>query len=423
MNVSHTYYKDLICDDFTIEPTPYTAYLMKQMDILLIPFRGGGKLVYSGNIEQKFIDYIIKKGYEEYCLQHKKVCLSHIKHCPRFSFKMYLTNPLFLNFTDLPIDLNPTSECLYLSNSGAGKLKTVKNVHWAGKAALIINNFLLQSERIELFFEEFRVDVKNTEHVCTVSLHDIVGKLAVCQNSKNQKKNKKSQCCMYFCNDKEISTPPYPKFLHLDMQGLREGKYTLKISNSIDKIIDDKRKAGIYTEISGTPFLFLDVILTNYDKNQTKDDVYPIVKKDGGGYEVKPQDYHINFKSRATYWDYYIVEPENHIKLYKPMIYSKNGIDKQKNEESFFYKDYHQFEGRNTMVHIFESKNKLELKEVSPYELRLEAFRKAENVAGNGSKSIIIKRLPAASINQINYRDKTGKKNPNNICSNIYVYV
>lgn len=385
INISHNYYKDLICDDFKIEPTPHTAHILESMDIRFIPFKGGVKLAYQDSFKKKFIDYVN--------LQESSY--------PRISFKFYLKNHLFLNFTELPIDLDPVNECLYSSN-----------VYYWSEAK---QGPFLQTKRLEVLPGEYPTSKYGIDKVYSEIPFDKDNHIEVClksviKNAQTEDTDKNTST-----NDKNSSQSEGSDNSYVDMKGEMEGVYFLKSSK-------EEVKTKIYTGMSGTPFLFFDIFLKCYDKKNGIKPVNHIVENDGGNYTIKPKKYHMKFKSRALYWDYYIVEPANHVKLYTPSINGKNRIDKQ-NNGSFEYGLGSESDDKKSIVHIFKSQEKLDLKEVSPYEFSLEASRKGgESV--NDSKSIIIKRLPVASINQINYRDsKSGKKEPGNICSDIYVYV
>ncbi|MBI3135503.1 MAG: hypothetical protein HYZ14_12575 [Bacteroidetes bacterium] len=109
LELRHTYYTDGLSKDFVIEPLPDAQKLLKNYNCILksalIP---GLKSVSSARVLYQSIN----SGH---------VPLTAITSSVRFRFILQLTNPAFLNFTDLVVKTSNT-QVFYFSNTGGNLL-------------------------------------------------------------------------------------------------------------------------------------------------------------------------------------------------------------------------------------------------------------------------------------------------------------
>ena len=363
---------------------------------------------------------------------------------------MNLKTPSFLNFTNLPTDIKIADHCIYLTNLDAHKINGSPNEYLNDKVVLNDGDFVdgkvfpirptIFREEVPDSNKEYTLELKNicgrtliTKYSCGDSLrhsrnHSPLGakllslaeKKALLkkdrfQTQENSKRNKELQ----FLGGEPTNSPGCSKYVYFDMKSIQAGWFFVEVSPNKEPSSTDERYF-IYSGQDRYPSILFDIFLIKptfdlknqryYPKNQR---YYPL-QKENGEIKVTPQDYSISFQRRSTIWKYYIVIPKNHIQFFNLEIL-ENGQKGFEKNVNFKFLDKRPFEG-DAEVSIFESDTKLALEEVSPYNLKL-AGTKNEN---DDKIRSIVKRLPIASVAQINIEKDRGLAK---VSSDIYVYV
>src|SRR5882762_840729 len=112
--IRHTYYNrsNEACPDFKIFPTRYSQDLMKSLGLIFKDEGTGFSIFFDVRRTDILIAYLKRQEWPP-----------HSNHCwTRLSFVLSIKNPHFLNFTDVPIRMNPVNQNFYFTNQEARRL-------------------------------------------------------------------------------------------------------------------------------------------------------------------------------------------------------------------------------------------------------------------------------------------------------------
>jgi len=135
--VQHGYYaqpgSDGLCPDFIARPTPPTRELMRSLGLLFQPEAAGFSVLYDTGRAEGLLWYLRQHGTPPDYAEGR--------HWTRLSFVLSLTNPSFVNFTEIPVDTNPTQQNFYFTNQDAHRTAADQIVlnqgAWVDDAALL----------------------------------------------------------------------------------------------------------------------------------------------------------------------------------------------------------------------------------------------------------------------------------------------
>ncbi len=301
------------CPDFTISPTAASAVLMNQLGLLFKDEGTSFSILFDKMREALVLDYL-----------RRQKDLNDAGQCwTRLSFVLALKNPYFVNFTALPISLNPASQNFYLTNQQARrKLNGEVRLAWGGSGSLL--------PVVPVNFPAPQLGGVDWSDVQEVRVHDISDEVVLCKprcvpkdlldpndpsvDSKHPSTPK--GLAAITCEDAEKCQGPNDpdctcaETLYLDFSQLPEGKYT------IDEVTFSGTHSGadagavLYTTSYPTPLYFLDLLFTSPSGENA--DLYPIRNLgavEGDETIVELISYELKFEARETFWNYYVVPP------------------------------------------------------------------------------------------------------------------
>jgi hypothetical protein len=284
--IHHSYYnaERSECTDFDISPTPATATLMRDLGLLYRYEGAGFSVLYDDTRAGALLNYVAR--------QREPVTSPLAGQCwARLSFVLALNNPYFVNFTDIPIDVNPAEENFYFTN---------RKAHPGDRGQVVLNpgGHVTGAELLNVVSTQVQIHLASEREA--VLVRDISGAEVI-----------RPSCC-----------PPAPPaaggddkacVIYLDFSPLPEGKYSIQVVEGAD--CEDARRAGkvvrawqvLYITPSPVSLCFIDLLFTDPKGNGRG--VYPVLYPDGPGQkgEVITVQYQLRFSARATYWNYLIV--------------------------------------------------------------------------------------------------------------------
>ncbi len=427
VDFKHTYYDNLVCNDFKVTPTAFSADLIEELNLIFKPKNGGFKILYDTN-KVDSISRDINIRIENSKKQYGKPAW------PRLSFEMRSINPLFINFSDYadPDDEKFFEKTLYFCNLNAHKDKYNDN---GGISSLLTRgSWVSKEEMLDLNSASLEVDVPDNKSNYKTSICDIAGIPVLSQNScrimidprfenfggrSNMVKITHYLEKLYKrgISGRAESAPVENQMectdrVFFDLTTCPAGKYTIEIENDGEKCNEDE--PFVFPGSGHPPLGFLDILFTKPtdDESAAPDDGAFFPLRDG---VVESQFYLVRFNTRRTTWRYYIVFPENwkgehfHVK-------DKSGrpeiefVDIDKGVPRRF--------GENRWTLRFDSKPTIALHDLSPYKFELV----------NSEPEPIIRHLDTAAARQIiprveNGKEVTGEEDNKKIYSDMYIYV
>jgi hypothetical protein len=322
VSVKHTYYNlsNHDCPDFTFTPTPSSSALMKSLGLIFQGDATGFSILYDQKRKDDLLRYLQRQALEK--SGHPQ---SQAEAWTRLSFVLTLTNPYFINFTDIPIDLDPGLQNFYFTNQDA---------HQTDTGGIIINQdeFVGDVERELMDVAGVQYPVNVSETIKEVRVKDISGEIVICQrrcvpiDQSPQDRAKLINCA-------EIP-PPSPlellqcrDVIYLDFSSLPEDKYRIeKIPNLSNRHLKREEEPlldtnVVYTSAAPTPLCFIDLLFANPTGDDTG--IYPVRDL----FEPQPQivsvNYQLKFRTRSTFWTYFVVPQPQREKFENLRIESK----------------------------------------------------------------------------------------------------
>lgn len=271
--VRHTYYNASAdsCPDFDISPTPTSAALMGDLGLLFRYEKTGFSVLYDETRADVLLDYLARQGGEG------QQCWT------RLSFTLTLNNPYFINFTDVPIDVNPSAQNFYFTNREARAD--------GGRVVLNAGEGVAGGELLKVAPSQvaLRVPADVEEVLVTDLAGEVVVRWPACTPTS-------PPACARPVGDAAESFVVY-----LDFSGLPEDKYFIEIVGGES----GGKFPVLYTVPSPAPLCFVDLFFA--DPDGSAGGVYPVRDLYSPGRKIVPVSYELGFRARATTWNYFVV--------------------------------------------------------------------------------------------------------------------
>jgi hypothetical protein len=319
----HRYFRDDLFKSVQISYAEGTPKLMKDLDIIVKPFAGGFHLMASD-------PELLKTINDTYPIQ----------------FHLFCNDPLYINYTDLPI-YQLSDKLLYFNNISA-----VSDPNGEG---FLLNDeeFVGKNEVVQISYGRINISASNSgkEYSFTDAVGNEISSQFISQSSQNSN---------------EFSLANLPQGIIRIYADKKE----------VDKVYYYPK--AIWQKPLGIAEIFPGKLFTHF--------------KDKG-----KADYSVVFNNRQTIWKYFLVSP----------VYQKftNLSIINKGKEQVFNAPQKQHVDKNPEALVFESKIKIPLSELSDENYQLVDNYDPEHRSGK----VILKNLVKASPEQL-YYDGTKSK-------------
>jgi hypothetical protein len=266
MSVSfrNTYYPaPFECPDLAVGPTLVTAELMSDLGLLYREAASGFVIAWDAQRSAELIA-ALRRRVE-----------SDGESWTRLSFVLWLRNPLFVNFSDLPIGTAPPgAKNFFFTNQEA---------HDAGRRGVLLNRgrFAGAGQLLTVIPSQIRLPLP--AEVVEVRLLALSGA--------------------------PVLTVPHlaPEPARLDLGSLPLDRYTLQEIGAGGVVL--RERPVLYTAATPVPFGFIDLLLAR--PSADADGVYPIDL--WAAPEIGSVDYQLAFARRSTLWRYWVVLPRKRL--------------------------------------------------------------------------------------------------------------
>ena len=281
--------------DFIISPTAASSLLMNDVGLLFKAEATGFSVLYDAQRKDMLLQYLRRQVENNECWA-------------RLSFVLSLNNPYFMNFTALPLALNPASQNFYLTNQKA-HINAAGDVvfDWSEKESLL--------PVVPVQFVVPKPRKVNWKSVREVHALDISGQVVMCTPRcvpvdvlKNKSPADITCKEAQECKDSADPKCQCADSLYLNFSSLPEDKYTIALitfsgSESISQEV-------LYTVAHPTPLCFIDLLFASpIGENPEFYPVQDLVPAKGDKTEVRSIHYELKFEARKTFWNYYVVPP------------------------------------------------------------------------------------------------------------------
>jgi hypothetical protein len=270
--IRHTYYNATAdaCPDFDISPTPASATLMSDLGLLFRYEKTGFSVLYDVARADVLMDYLERQGDEA------QQCWT------RLSFTFTLNNPYFINFTDVPIDVNPNAQNFYFTNREARGV--------GGRVVLNAGEGVAGGELLRVV--PTQVALRVAGDVTEVLVTDLSGEVVIRQPGCPPASPPEGR---------RDDDAPETCVVYLDFSALPEDKYFIEVVGGET----GRRFPVLYTVPSPAPLCFVDLFFT--DPDGSDEGVYPVTDLYSPSRKVDTVSYELGFRARATIWNYFIV--------------------------------------------------------------------------------------------------------------------
>jgi hypothetical protein len=292
--VRHTFYNATggRCGDFAVRPTQYTAALMRSLGLLFKPEADGFSVLYDTKGEPELLSYLGRQAHQDGSVW------------TRLTFLLSLTNPYFVNFTDIPIDHDPARWTFWLSNQKA---------HGRGAMVLLTPGTRVTGDERLLVaggqvVEPAGPDVVRVE-VCGISGEPMLCKPRCVPKSVADRLRPDQLVCDPYAQENEKDEPVCTDRLFFDLSLLPEDCYSVQAVLKDDTV--EPRGKFVYTSLYPMPLCMVDLLFTDpYAGGPAlvapgETGVYPVSLQGKGS--VQGVDYVLRFTRRKTWWNYYVV--------------------------------------------------------------------------------------------------------------------
>lgn len=324
VDITNTYFNrpDINGPNFSINPTKATKRLINDAGLVVKTRQSGLFVAYNTDKTKNLISYL-RTGIDSHNIWFTADSQLWL------SFLVNLEDPEFLQFTDVPFDLNLSEQCYYVSNAEAHLplLNIADEAQSAAGASLLNGPVILNPLRYmndsaplrvvpgELYLS-FPGDVEAVlvldvwgdvvlscpREVPADLLELIPGALISCDDVAKHKTSERSQetICRVDCV--------------LNFYLLSAGRYTICYSGS-----DKPDEQVVYQAQNPTALCFIDLFLC--PRQQDDDGIYPIGNLFSPGEPtITFIPYNLKFSTRKSNWNYVIVpavgETVSHLKFY-----------------------------------------------------------------------------------------------------------
>lgn len=395
VNVDHTYYPNPNsggnCSDFNVQPTPPTAAFMRSLGLLFFPEPTGFSVLYNASNAQGLFGYLREH-------HTNSVAGRRMQHWTRLSFVLSLNNLNFINFTDIPVNTDPTKKNFYFSNQNAQP----------DKSGAVLNGGKDVDASSLMRVDGPEVRVSTPDDVDRVVALDIAGQ-PVYFDVAGRQLPYVPRCIPQPASELGTAREVCRDVVYLDFATDNEDKYVIQTLDAAGNIL--RQWPMLYTISEPIPLCFIDLLFSQ----PTPDaegvypvrDLYPRRKT-----SVVTVNYVLKFDARSTFWRYYIV-PQPQDKVLDNLAIETMGDGPQV-----------LFDGpvetkliNGSKAYLFTSQQQLQLYQQSPYRFRLKGMPRHMPAYDE----VLVARMPVASAAQI--LPEGGMKEPDDIYSDIYVYV
>lgn len=384
VDIRHDYYADATsegaCPDFEVCPTPASAERMRSLGLNFIAEPAGFSVLYDVTRAEGLCWYLRQHGVPPDGGEDGQ-------YWTRLSFVLSLKNPSFINFTEIPINTNPTERNFYFTNQSA---------HRSGGEVL-----LSEGERVDggalLPVEGSEVRVETPAGVKEVVALDIAGFPAlVVPRCVTEPGPPPTQVCR--------------DFVFLDFSTLDHDKYVIEYRTEPGRESPLPRPM-LYTTAQPVPLCFIDLLFSKPTSDAAG--IYPVnLFPADGEPSIKPVRYVLRFQARSTFWRYYIVPQPQREELEDLAIESLRDTP-----PAVFSGPTEVRLVTGAPAYRFVSDERLQLQQQSNYRFRL----KGHSRRARGIDDVLIRRLPVAASKQV--LPEGGSNEPDQNYSDIYVYV
>jgi hypothetical protein len=393
LSVRHDFYGPAgLSRDFVITPTAATQILLRNLGLVAKPRPGGFDVFYHSSRAAAIVRHLCNRrddhGTHPFDLRRRLKSSSW----DRLTLTFTLDNPLFTNFTEMPFDMRPGRDCLYVSNreAHAGHGAVTLAVDWPSLITI--------QETQQVTFSAAYLHLSTPKDATQIVFYDSSGR-AFLRAKKGYHPSKLSR-----------NPPILPvtgldpeRHAHLDMTQMAAGRYSFIATNM-------NRKAGdetyfLYTGMDNAPLLMVDLFLDGPDDPSGEEDHFPIrlpkpwpkrfdnapvadVARRCKQNYITPRHYEIHFEARKTIWTYYVVLPAG-----SPASNSLSIEAASRDAPTFRAPKSTMLAGRPASV--FTANRPWPLQSKSDVALRLRGAH------GSGSNRILLDRLPLPSAETI----------------------
>lgn len=411
VDIFNTFYNESgdKCEDFRIYPTATTQSIVNSLGLIFRETSTGFSVLYDSTREAGLIKYLKSRG----------TGIDDCQYWSKLSFIVALHNPLFVNFTDLPFNVDLTARNIYLSNETAHQEND----------EIILNKNDYVSPRHEDFIEIIptKYAVASVIHnngksfkATRVTVTNVSGEIVLSVPNKSDKNT----------DPKNIDTKKpddIPNIVYLSFATLPEGLYTIswlentgedRNKNEVEKIIFEKRV--IYTTAYPTSLCFIDLFFSRPTQDSTG--IYPIEFNSKNDL-ITSVSYHLKFKARDIHWVYRIVSASQPVENMRIKSDGRNEIN--------FHGPTQSPISTGETAWSFVSDRVIAMRERSPLRFKLVDRLNCQCESPCNCKSrIVVNPLPLVSSNQILNGSLEGTSSRNTIknsgkkkYSEVFVYV
>lgn len=283
----HPYYNrdDDACPDLAALPTAATQQAMSALGLL---FRDDGtsfSVLYNRARSAALASWLARQG-------------SGGEFWTRLTFVLTSRSPYFINVTDLPIDLDPLQENLYLSNQSA---------HDDPEVGILLNPGRIVSAGQLLLVTGSQYQARVSASVRGIAVRAISGEVVLCEpRCVPENQSAPPALCLGWLAGLPPTTPDRCRdTIYLNFATLPEDKYTIDTIADGGEVI--RQEVRLYTADAPTPLGLIDLLFSKPFADAGG--IYPVSDPAGDVVTISGVDYVLNFGARSTFWRYYIVPP------------------------------------------------------------------------------------------------------------------
>jgi hypothetical protein len=301
-----TYYNasDDACPDFSFWPTPTTAELMHDIGLLFRKERSGFSVLYDTRRRAGLIDFLRRQCSPEpvpvtTCCPTPSQPTGAPGVWTRLSFVLALQNTMFLNFTDLPIGLNPARFNLCFDNRQAHRVRGLGLLLNPGPFVRCPTRPRDEratdlSELRPLVDGQYPVPIGvGTRRAECVRVTDVRGEVVICRPACMTRDGREH------CTER----------VYLDFSVLPMGRYQIQWLGPDEILL--RHLDVVYTESYPVPLGFVDLFLTDPSlacgQTAGESGYFPVSGLWTDAPVVRGLDYRLRFRRRATTWNYFVV--------------------------------------------------------------------------------------------------------------------
>lgn len=383
------------CPDFRATPTETTAELLRSLGLLFKDEGTGFSILYDLNGRESLFSYLRRQGGSP-----ASNGVEGGEVWTRLSFVLSLKNPYFINFTRIPIDLDPVAENFYFTNQDA----------FEAGGHVFMSRRDGPSRRVLLPVIPVQVPIAVSANVKEVRVLAISGDEVMCRprcvpalltESKNPASITCEEAAKCMPGDDGPGLPEGRRCkcattIYLDFSLLPEDKYSIERIDYEGRLVGEPIQV-LYTTSSPVPLCFIDLLFTDPTNSQRgglgrRDrGVYPVVNLWGPEpTDIVSVDYLLDFKRRSTFWNYFVVpEPQSE-------VFEELSIETVSDRAVSFAGPCCVHLANGSRAYRFVSEEELPLQQQSDFRFRLLGRH-----GGMAHTGVLVDRMPVASADQV----------------------